>query len=188
MRVNHTSWMRSLAVIVWAWSTISSGAPSNGAEAKSSTKDDQTKQQVQLIVPGERVGQLRLGAKRAEVVEKLGKPEAATYGTQRFPMDNLPKEYYLHFKDLSFLIKDDRVTQITVSKPCWRLANGVGVGASEEQVKKTLGAGFQLRKNSGKDFLIYPTMGLNFEIDKRTRTVTEINVEPITAAATGSDL
>ena len=152
MRVNHNSWMRSLAGLVWAWITISTGAMSTGAEANSSRQDDQTKEQAQLIVPGKRVGQIGLGAKRAEVVEKLGKPEAASYGAERFPVDSLPAKYYLHFKDLSFLIKDDRVSQITVSKPRWKLANGVGVGASEEQVKKTVGAKFQLRKNSGKDF------------------------------------
>ena len=44
----------------------------------------------------------------------------------------------------------------------------------------------RVRDTSGKDFLMYEDLGLNFEIDKKKRTVMEINVVPVIAAATGA--
>lgn len=130
-----------------------------------------------IIVPGERVGQFTLGATKAELIDKLGEPERAFYGEHRFALDNLPPKYFLCFDELSFFIHNDRVQGITTHSPRWKLPSGIGVGVSEDEVKKALGSDFHRKEFPAKDFLVYEDAGLSFEIDKEKRTVMEINLE-----------
>jgi beta-lactamase regulating signal transducer with metallopeptidase domain len=134
-------------------------------------------EKAELIVPGERVGQFTFGATKAELIDKLGEPEGAFYGEHTFALDNLPKKYYLGFGELSFFVNAGRVEEITVLCPRWKLASGLTVGATEEEVKEVLGRDFHFREFPEKDFLVYVKGGLSFEIDKKKRTVMEINVQ-----------
>jgi beta-lactamase regulating signal transducer with metallopeptidase domain len=166
-----SQWIALVAMIVLACVTLT-GAK-NGASAKKGESVDKA----DLIVPGERVGQFTFDVTKAELVDKLGEPKRAFYGEHTFDLDDLPKEYYFCFDELSFYINDGHVHEITVLRPRWKLPNGLTVGSTEKEVKEAMGSDFHFRAFPRKDFLTYANLGLSFEIDKEERTVMEINVQ-----------
>ncbi len=132
-----------------------------------------------LIIPGTRVGYYFLSMSKDEVINKLGKPRSIFYRDEQYTLQTLPEQYYLVFAGISFSFRDDKVQEITASDPRYKLANGVGVGSKEKQVKKALGDNFHLQESKFKDYLNYQEEGLQFEIHKSKRTVLEINVAPL---------
>jgi beta-lactamase regulating signal transducer with metallopeptidase domain len=132
-----------------------------------------------IIVPGVRVGEYTFDMTEDDVLKSLGKPKVIFYGDKRYTLDNLPRTYYMHFGDISFLIVDDSVKEITALSPSYKFANGLGVGDSVRKIKKVFGNDFHIRKTKWKDFLTYRDKGLVFEINKQDRTVMEIGVSPI---------
>jgi hypothetical protein len=131
------------------------------------------------IVPGVRVGEYTFNMSKDDVLKKLGEPKAIFYGDKRYTLDNLPEKYFMHYGDVSFGMTGDSVTGITALSPSYKFANGLGVGDSEQKIKEVFGEDFHIREFERKDFLAYEDKGLMFEIDKRDRTVMEINVSPI---------
>jgi len=131
------------------------------------------------IVPGERVGKYTFDMTEDDVLQKLGKPKAIFYGDQKYTLDDLPRKYFMHFGDISFHIVNDSVKGITALSPSYKFENGVRVGDSERKIKKAFGSDFQIKETKWKDFLYYRDKGLMFEINKKDRTVMEINVSPI---------
>ncbi|MGB2864732.1 MAG: hypothetical protein WBC05_15500, partial [Sedimentisphaerales bacterium] len=107
-------------------------------------------------------------------MKRLGEPKAIFYGDKRYTLDNLPRQYFMHYGDVSFGMTDDSVTGITALSPSYKFANGLGVGDSEQKIKEVFGDDFHIREFERKDFLNYEDKGLMFEIDKRDRTVMEI--------------
>jgi len=132
-----------------------------------------------IIVPGQRVGQFTFDMTEDDVLEKLGEPKAIFYGDQKYTLDNLPRKYFMHFGDVSFHIVNDSVKGITALSPDYKFANGVRVGDSEQKIKEAFGSDFHIKESKWKDFLYYRDKGLMFEINKKDRTVMEINVSPI---------
>ncbi|MBN2313164.1 MAG: S8 family serine peptidase, partial [Sedimentisphaerales bacterium] len=130
-----------------------------------------------LIVPGERVGDFKLGTRKDEVLKKWGKPETIFLGSEKYTLNNLPRMFFMVYNDLSFSIEDDIVTGITAHSPFYAFANGLKVGDSEQKVKQTFGNDVQVEEGTGKDYFTYEDKGLMFEIHKEDRTVIEINVE-----------
>jgi len=111
-----------------------------------------------------------------EVLKSLGKPRAIFYGSEKYTINNLPRKYFMVFDDISFGIVDDSVDGIGVLSPLYKFANGLGVGDSEQKIKQTFGDDFQLKETEWKDYLIYDNEGLQFEIQKKNRTVLEFTV------------
>ncbi len=140
-------------------------------------------QAINPIIPGLGVGDYKLGMSKDDGLKALGNPNMIFYGEEKYTLGNLPKRYYMMFDDISLLIVDDIVKEIAVHSPRYKFANGLGVGDSERNIKKVFGDNFQLRETEWKDFLIYEDKGVEFEINKRDRTVMEINVR----AAPGLD-
>jgi beta-lactamase regulating signal transducer with metallopeptidase domain len=132
-----------------------------------------------IIIPGLRVGEYTFNMSKEDVLESLGKPKAIFYGSEKYTLDNLPEKYYMPYKDISFLIVNDSVKEITALSPSYKLANGVRVGDSEQKIKEAFGNDFRIKEGNRKDFLSYRDKGLMFEINKKDRTVMEINVSPI---------
>jgi len=132
-----------------------------------------------IIIPGLRVGEYTFSMSKDEILKSLGKPKAIFYGDQKYTLDNLPEQYFMHFVDISFHISGDSIKGITVLSPSYKLANGLGVGDSEQKIKQAFGDNFQLKETEWKDFLSYEDKGLMFEIHKQDRTVMEINVSPV---------
>jgi hypothetical protein len=128
-----------------------------------------------IIVPGLGVGDYTFGMSKDEVLKGLGEPKEIHYGGEDFKLNNLPKQYYMTFGDISFEIVDDSVNSIAVYSPFYKFTNGLGVGDSEEKIKQAFGNNFHL-KEGGDEFLTYEDEGLTFEIHKKDRTVQEISV------------
>ena len=131
------------------------------------------------IVLGIRVGEYTFDMSKDDVLKRLGKPGVIFYGNEKYSLDNPPENYYMPYEDISFRIQNNSVRETTVLSPSYRLPNGLGVGDPEQKIKEALGADFRIREFKAKDFLSYEDKGLMFEIDKRDRTVMEINVSPI---------
>jgi subtilisin family serine protease len=116
------------------------------------------------IVPGVGVGNYRFGMSKDELLERIAGRTARQEGD-------------LVFVDgLVINIVNDSVKGITVLRPQYKFANGLGVGDPEERIKRAFGSDFQLKETEWKDFLTYEKQGLEFEIHKKNRTVMEINV------------
>jgi len=131
------------------------------------------------IIPGVRVGVYTFNMSRDDVLERLGKPGVIFYGDQKYSLDNPPENYYMPYEGISFRIQNGSVKEITALSPSYKFANGLGVGDSELKIIQAFGSDFRVREFESKDFLDYEDQGLMFEIDKRDRTVMEINVSPI---------
>lgn len=114
-----------------------------------------------IIVPGEQVGDFKLGMSKDDVLKKLGISEA---------------ENSIKGDGIILNIIDDKLTSIDVLSSLYKFINGLGIGDSEQKIKQTFGDEFQLKETEGKDFLIYGAQGLQFEIHKKNRTLMELSV------------
>lgn len=105
------------------------------------------------------------GLSKSAVLEKFGEP-------------NRVNEPFMIYADLSFGIEEGTVVSITLVSPHYAFGNGIRVGDSEAKVKAAFGPGWTLKEMEGKDFLVYDAFGVDFEIDKTSRSVMEINIDP----------
>jgi len=136
-----------------------------------------------IIVPGRRVGDYTFGMSKDEVLRKLGKPNAIFFGSEKYTLDNLPGQYFMHFGDVSLHIVNDTVKGITALSPNYKFANGLRVGDSQRKIKQFFGNESRIQEFTRKDMLYYADKGLMFEINKRDRTIMEINVSPIESSS-----
>ncbi|MHC4242873.1 MAG: hypothetical protein ACYS18_11995 [Planctomycetota bacterium] len=97
------------------------------------------------IVPGVRVGAVKPGMSKDDMLKKLGKPKRIYWGRNNYTLDNLPLWYRMNYRHVSFEIYDSVVLKIRVRGPSYKFANGLGVGDSEQRVKQAF----------GKDFLVF---------------------------------
>jgi beta-lactamase regulating signal transducer with metallopeptidase domain len=150
-----------IGIILLPMGSSSIAGPDNTHEDSREHSDTNT------IVPGVRVGEYRLGMSKDEVLKRLGK----TKGDSLREVGNsiLADGVILH-------ITDDSVKAITVLRPRYKFANGLGVGDAEQKIKQAFGDNFHLEETQGKDFLTYRDEGLVFEIHKKNRTVMEISL------------
>ena len=129
-----------------------------------------------VIVPGIRVGDYTLGMSKDDVLKYMGKPKLIFYREEKYTLDNLPREYFMVYDDISFGVVDDSVEGISALSPLYKFANGLGVGDSEQKIKQAFGNNFHLRETKWKDFLAYEDQGVVFEVHKDNRMVIEISV------------
>ncbi|MHC4533695.1 MAG: hypothetical protein ACYS6K_07070, partial [Planctomycetota bacterium] len=132
-----------------------------------------------IIVPGLRVGDYTLGMSKDEVLKKCGEPEYFNFGADGYTIENPPAQYAMRFSGVWVEIVNDKVNGFTVLSPIYKFANGLGVGDSERKIKQFFGNESRIQKFGRKDMLYYADKGLMFEINKRDRTIMEINVSPI---------
>ena len=136
-----------------------------------------------IIVPGLRVGDYTLGMSKDEVLKKCGEPEYINFGGEGYTLDNPPGQYGMRFSGVWVEIVNDKVNGFTVLSPIYKFANGLGVGDSEQKIKQVFGNESRIQEFDRKDMLYYRDKGLMFEIDKRDRTIMEINVSPIESSS-----
>jgi RNA polymerase sigma factor (sigma-70 family) len=129
-----------------------------------------------IIVPGLRVGNYWLGMTKDDVLRRIGNPMSISYEGKNYTLEDLPGTYYLNFDDISLLIRDGSVREISVHGPLYEFTDGLGVGSSEQEVKETLGKDFRLVKGKNSDRLVYENEGVTFEIDRARRTVIQVGV------------
>lgn len=113
-----------------------------------------------------------------DLLKKFGTPAHIFFGDKRYTLENLPETYFLVFDGLSFCVHEGAVTGVTLLSPQYVFGGGIGVGASEAKIKQAFGPGYELRASEAKDFLIYESLGVDFEINKQDRTAMEINIAP----------
>jgi hypothetical protein len=113
-----------------------------------------------------------------KVLEKFGTPKNIFFGDKTYTLENLPESYFLVYEDLSFAVHQGSVVEITLLSPRYAFGNGIRVGDMEAKIKQAFGPNSTLRETEFKDFLIYESLGVNFEINKQDRTAMEINIEP----------
>jgi beta-lactamase regulating signal transducer with metallopeptidase domain len=131
-----------------------------------------------IIVPGLRIGDYTFDMRKDDILERLGKPKVIFYGERKYTLDDLPEKYYMSYGDVSFLIVNGLVKEMTALSPYYKLPNGLRVGDSEREIEKAFGPDLRIEEGGGKDFLSYEDKKLVFEINKQDRTVREINVSP----------
>ena len=136
-----------------------------------------------IIVPGLRVGDYTLGMSKDDVLKKRGEPEDINFGAEGYTLENPPEQYGMRFSGVWVEIVNDKVNGFTVLSPIYKFANGLGVGDSEQKIKQVFGNESRIQKFDRKDMLYYTDKGLMFEIDKRDRTIMEINVSPIESSS-----
>ena len=129
-----------------------------------------------LIEPGGRVGCYTFEMSRDEVLRLKGEPDAVFCGKQTYSLDALPRVYYLSYADVCILFVDAQIRGITAKSSVYRLANGLGVGSSQEEIIGAFGEGCERSDNEWKIFLAYREEGLTFEIEKNSGRVMEIDV------------
>jgi hypothetical protein len=147
-----------------------------------SIQTGQQEQSDNVIVPGLRVGDYWLGMTKDDVLKRIGRPKSISYKGESYSLENLPETYYMCFDNVSLLIRDGSIKEITVDSPLYRFINGLGVGSSEQRVKETLREDSHLITNG--DRLIYENGGVAFNIHKARRTVVEIGISSATPEQT----
>jgi hypothetical protein len=148
------------------------------AGAGNTQKHSRVYSEANIIVPGVRVGDYKLGMSKDDVLKKLGEPKSITHRR---------KGYDIYFDGICFNIVDNSVNEITVLSTLYKFANGLGVGDSEQKIKQAFGNDFTLKETQWKDFLIFENEGLQFEIHKKNRKVMEIAVYQTTGERGGND-
>ncbi|MBL7187325.1 MAG: S8/S53 family peptidase [Phycisphaerae bacterium] len=123
------------------------------SDTQSTETHPQTHSGAHTIVPGVGVGDYTLGMSKDQVLKKPGQPEG-----------------------ISFVMDDGVVKEISVRSPLYKFSNGLGVGDSEGKIKQAFGKEFELEEFEPKDLLTYEGKGLQFEIDKKNRTIREIAI------------
>jgi hypothetical protein len=117
------------------------------------------------IFPSEGVGVYKFGMSKHEVLKKLGKEFVAGNS--------------ISADGLIINIVDDKVKRIDVHSDVYKFANGLGIGNSDEEFKKTFGLDFKFEEDQGKLYLTYKELGLQFIIHKQKRTVMELSVTEV---------
>lgn len=142
-------------------------------------EDSHVHSEANIIVPGVRVGDYRLGMSKDDVLKILGesKGDALREAKNSISVDGL----ILNFAD-------DTVKSIDVLSPLYKFADGLGIGDSEQRIKQAFGNDFQFKETQWKDFLIFENEGLQFEIHKKNRTVIEFSVTQKNARGHGRSL
>jgi beta-lactamase regulating signal transducer with metallopeptidase domain len=153
-----------IGIILLPMGSSSIAAPDNTHE------DSREHSETNTIVPGMRVGEYTLGMSKDEVLKRLRKAKGDSL--REVGNSIVADGVILH-------ITDDSVKAITVLRPRYKFANGLGVGDSEQKIKQAFGDNFHLKETQGKDFLTYKDEGLVFEIYKNSRMVMEITVTQI---------
>ncbi len=112
-----------------------------------------------LIVPGKRIGPMKLDSSAAEVIRMFGMPEHQTSSSSTNYFI-----YYDKYKVVFGLSNNPRnVLDITVYAPFYKLENGIAVGSTYYDVEAMMGVGEVIRQRDGV-ILAYPRQGIAFAL------------------------
>ncbi len=144
-------------------------AASNKAESDKAAQAAKAKADETLIVPGERIGQIRLGMPMSDVVKILGRPSSdiSKYeggaGMYRWVSFNI-----VHDEQMN-------VYRIYVLSPEYRTRSGVGVGSNFDEARREFGE--PLKERSGGEFrVVCFALGTEVTMKLATGRITSIEV------------
>ena len=115
----------------------------------------------QLIVPGERIGKIKLGMDFSEVKKILGDPDRSPTTTG----DGLTE--YRYMKSHALIIDVDPKTQqvkmiATGLVSTYKTSEGLTVGSSDKNVENSMGKSEIIKLGTGSYTLKYPQKGIEF--------------------------
>ncbi len=147
-----------------------------------------------LIVPGYRVGPVRLGGAVSEVVQHLGEPDNVSRSTYRGGGYNADEVYYYYNDEcIQFVWQDSGVEPqiengyrgIMVTCDKWATADGLHVGMPIKDVITHLGAYCSTTRSDGS-LLVITKEGIWFSAADRNSPVSAISVDPTETTWQGS--
>ncbi|MCE7873698.1 hypothetical protein DYH09_25440 [bacterium CPR1] len=107
------------------------------------------------IVPGQRVGDLKLGAPCAPVRQAWGAPPRTT------PLSGIPGEIWNYTEQgVGVLASEGKIKAVIVTSGDFISRQGVQVGSSLKEVEKEFGSGYQ----KSTDFYFYTRKGIGFQV------------------------
>lgn len=139
-----------------------------------------------LIVPGERIGPVRMGGPVKDAIQHLGKPDTVNRSTFRGPGYNSDEVYYYYTNEcIRFTWVDSGVNPeiesgwrgVNVSCDKWRTAGGLHVGSPMGDVVSQLGAYCPQTRDDGT-LLVATKDGIWFSAKDRNSPVDDISVVP----------
>ncbi len=139
-----------------------------------------------LIVPGERIGPVRMGGSVSGAVQHLGEPDNVVRSTFRGPGYDADEVHYLyHDECIQFTWIDSGVEPqvesglrgINVYCDKWATANGLHVGSSLRDVISQIGEYCPSNDDDGS-LTVETKSGVWFSAQDRNSPVSEISVVP----------
>lgn len=140
-----------------------------------------------LIIPGERIGPVRLGGDVKQAVQHLGDPDRVHRSTFRGPGYSADEVYYFYDNDcISFTWLDADVNPkvengwrgINVKCDKWATANGIRVGMPVQELVHRIGEYCPQNRDDGS-LLIATKQGIWYWARDRNSPVSAISVMPV---------
>lgn len=120
----------------------------------------------QLIVPGERIGQVKLGMKHSDLSGLLGEPDMKPGE----PVDGIIEYNYIkkHLLIVDVDVKTRRVTAVATGLIAhYKTAGGIGIGSGVTEIKKGMGRTEPVKIANNALMLKYPEKGIEFTFNVR---------------------
>lgn len=139
-----------------------------------------------LIVPGERIGPVRMGGSVKDAIQHLGKPDLVNRSTFRGPGYTSDEVYYYYTNEcIRFTWDDSGVNPeiesgwrgISVSCDKWRTADGLHVGSDMRDVVSRVSVYCATTRDDGT-LLVATKEGIWFSAKDRNSPVDDISVVP----------
>ncbi len=115
----------------------------------------------QLIVPGQRIGDIKLGMKMDEVTKILGNPDKDPAKTEDGMLEYQFMKNHLLIIDVEPSSKSVKMLA-TGLIPSYKTSNGIQIGSTMENVQKQMGATKLIKLNETSFTLKYPEKGIEF--------------------------
>ncbi|MFP4497423.1 MAG: hypothetical protein ACLFQV_04365 [Vulcanimicrobiota bacterium] len=116
----------------------------------------------EVIIPGERVGRMKIGISIDDVYQTLGQPEID-------PIPEKEMDYFVYYDRhkmvIGVTITTQKVAEIAVYSPYYKLENEITISSTREEVEKVMGKG-ELKSDQGSELLIYAEHGIAFVLEE----------------------
>jgi hypothetical protein len=141
-----------------------------------------------LIVPGERIGPVRMGGSVSDAVQHLGEPDSVSRSTFRGPGYDSDEVYYYYTNECVWFTWQDSGIEpkiesglrgINVNCDKWSTSSGIHVGMPIKDAISRIGEYCASNRDDGS-LIISTKVGIWFEAPNRNSTISIIRVMPVT--------
>ena len=115
----------------------------------------------QLIVPGQRIGEIKLGMKMDEVIRILGDPDKDPTNTEDGLLEYQFMKSHLLIIDVEPKSKSIKMLA-TGLVSSYKTSNGIKIGSTMEEIQKQMGKTKLIKLNKTSYTLKYPGKGIEF--------------------------
>ncbi len=136
-----------------------------------------------MIIPGDRIGPVRLGGRVSDAVQHLGNPDRVTHFTSQGEVNYT---YFSEGECISFTWSDEGIEPeiekgwrgIAVTCDKWSTPSGLHVGSSMKEVNAVIGQYCPTHRKDGS-LLVASKSGIWFDAKDRNSPVSIIRVMPV---------